>query len=214
MLTIEKFTVNPLQENCYIVADETLECVIIDCGAYTLEERKEIVDYIKANNLQPKHHLLTHYHTDHCIGCDTVFDAFGLLPEVHIDEKPLVEMKDEMCEYILGEPLSKNFPEVGRFFTEKDTIAFGNHVFSILLTPGHSCGSVFFLSKKEKIAFSGDTLFRGGIGRTDFVGGSMFQIIQSLRRICQLDDDIKLFPGHGESTTIGYECATNPFIER
>jgi glyoxylase-like metal-dependent hydrolase (beta-lactamase superfamily II) len=73
---------------------------------------------------------------------------------------------------------------------------------------------VFFYNEKEKVAFSGDTLFKGSIGRTDFPGGSMFQIIQSLRMVTQLPDDVKVYPGHGPQTTIGYELASNPYLDR
>ncbi len=214
MLNIKKFIVNPLQENCYVLSDDTLQCVIIDCGAYSTKERNAIVDYITTTNLQPLHHILTHYHTDHCIGADTIYDAFSLLPEVHIDDKPLVETKETMCEYIMGTSLSEKFPNIGRYLTDSDVITFGDHTLTIIPTPGHSPGSVVFYCEQEKAIFSGDTLFCGGIGRTDFMGGSMFQIMQSLRRLCQLDDNIKVYPGHGPDTTIGHECATNPFVDR
>ncbi len=214
MLNIKKFTVNPLQENCYIVSDETRECVIIDCGASSDKERSAITGYIRENNLQPKHHLLTHAHLDHCLGMKAIADEFGVKPEVHLKDQPLIDQLDMQSEMILGQPLSERMPPVERYFTEKDTILFGSHSLEIIETPGHSPGSVFFLCKEEKAAFSGDTLFRGSIGRTDFWGGSMFQIIQSLRMVCQLSDDIKVYPGHGEPTTIGHECATNMYLDR
>ncbi len=214
MLNIRKFTVNPLQENCYIVSDETLECVIIDCGASSASEKNAIISYIRENNLVPKHHLLTHAHLDHCLGMKAIADEFGLKPEVHLKDQPLMDSLNMQSEMILGQALSEQMPETGRYFTEKDTISFGCHELYIIETPGHSAGSVFFHCKEEKTAFSGDTLFRGSIGRTDFWGGSMFQIIQSLRMICQLSDDTKVYPGHGEATTIGHECATNMYLDR
>ncbi len=214
MLNIKKFIVNPLQENCYVVSDDTHDCVIIDCGAFFPEERSAIVSYIRENKLTPRHLLQTHAHIDHYIGADTINKEFALLPEVHLNEQQQVEHLGRNCQYILGVSLETDLPPVGRYFTAADTITFGSHELTILETPGHSPGSVFFLCKEEKVAFSGDTLFRGSIGRTDFEGGSMFQIIQSLRMICQLDDDIRVYPGHGAETTIGYECAHNPYIDR
>ncbi len=214
MLNIKRFTVNPIQENCYVVSDDTKECVIIDCGAFFPEERSSIVGYIRQNGLTPRHLLLTHGHIDHCIGNDTIHEEFGLLPEAHLSEQGQLSDLGKHCEHIFGVRLDVDLPPVGRYFTGNDTIRFGEHEFSILETPGHSPGSVFFLCKEEKVAFSGDTLFRQSIGRTDFEGGSMFQIIQSLRMICQLDDDIRVLPGHGGETTIGYECANNPYIDR
>ncbi len=214
MLTIEPFIVNPLQENCYIVYDDTNEAVIIDPGAYTVDERTAIVDFITDHQLVLKHCLLTHAHTDHLIGCDTIANTFHVLPEVHVDDQPLIAAQDEMCEYIFGHPLPTDFPSIGLYLTEHDTITFGTHQFTIMHTPGHSPGSVVFISADERVVFTGDTLFQGSIGRTDFNGGSMFSIINSLRRLCQLDDDYIVLPGHGRRTTIGLECATNPFIDR
>ena len=105
-------------------------------------------------------------------------------------------------------------PPVGKYLTGKDKIAFGSHVFSIIETPGHSPGSVFIYDEEEHVAFSGDTLFRCSIGRTDLPGGSMFQMIQSLRIVCQLPDDTRVYPGHGPETTIGAELASNPYLDR
>ena len=93
-------------------------------------------------------------------------------------------------------------------------MTFGNHTINVIETPGHTKGSVFYYCPDEKVAFSGDTLFKGSIGRTDLPGGSMFQIIQSLRMITQLPDDVVILPGHGDKTTIGLELASNPYLDR
>ena len=216
MLDIKKFEVNALRENCYVVSDETKECVLIDCGAYDLEEFQDIANYIKENELKPVRLLATHGHIDHNFGNDYVLKEYGLKVEVHEKDKKLMESMREQAQMIFGMTLNINVPQatVGHYFTEEDTISFGNHQFTIIETPGHSMGSVFFYCEAEKVAFSGDTLFRGSIGRTDFMGGSMFQIIQSLRMVCQMDDDIKVYPGHGDETSIGYECMTNKYLDR
>lgn len=106
------------------------------------------------------------------------------------------------------------FPPIGHFFEDGETIHFGNHELSIIPTPGHSKGSVTFYCEAEGIAFTGDTLFQNSIGRTDFQGGSMFQIINSLRLLAQLPDKTKVLPGHGNTTTIGEELAHNPYMDR
>ena len=93
-------------------------------------------------------------------------------------------------------------------------MSFGSHAFTVIETPGHSRGSIFFYDEEEYVAFSGDTLFQRSIGRTDFEGGSMFQMIQSLRMICQLPDTTRVYPGHGPETTIGAELASNPYLDR
>ena len=216
MLKIETFQVNPLGENCYVVSDETNECVIIDCGAYEPEEFRDITDYISENGLKPVHLLATHGHLDHNFGNDMVLKEYGLKVEVSEKESKLMETLDLQAKMIFGPIRTIRVPQasVGKYFTDKDTISFGNHEFTITETPGHSPGSVFFICQGEKVAFSGDTLFRGSIGRTDLMGGNMFQIIQSLRMLCQMDDDITVYPGHGGKTTIGYECETNMYLDR
>ncbi len=214
MLTIKRFTVNPLQENCYVVSDESGEAVIIDCGAYYESEQRAIVDYIREAQLKPVHLLQTHGHLDHCCGNDVIFSAFGLQPEVHLNDQPIMDNLEKMSQLIFGTTLKEGLPAVGRYFTAKDKITFGTHTLDIIETPGHSRGSVFFVCEQEKVAFTGDTLFRGSIGRTDFDGGSMFQIIQSLRMVCQMDESIRVYPGHGPETTIAYECAHNMYLDR
>lgn len=203
-----------LQENCYVVSDETRECVIIDCGAFYPEEKKEILEYIRDNNLTPKHLLATHGHLDHNFGNQFILDEFGLKVEIHRDDEDFITHSEEQAEKFFGLMSFGKLPEVGRLLTGNDTIHFGNHRFSIIETPGHSRGGVFYYCKEENVCFSGDSLFRGSIGRTDLNGGSMFMLIQSLRSISQLPDDTIVLPGHGPQTTIGTEVATNPFLER
>lgn len=214
MLTIQRFECNMLQENCYIISDETKECVICDCGAYYPAERAAIVDYIRDNGLTPVHLLSTHGHIDHNFGNNTIFDEFGLKPEVHKEDQHLMDMLAVQAETLVGITLDYAMPPVGKYFGDGDEITFGSHRLKVIETPGHSKGSVFFYCPEEAIALSGDTLFRNSIGRTDYLGGSMFQIIQSLRMICQLPDNTVVYPGHGPQTTIGTELSSNPYLDR
>ena len=213
-MTIQRFECNMLQENCYIISDETKECVICDCGAYYPAERAAIVDYIRDNGLTPVHLLSTHGHIDHNFGNNTIFDEFGLKPEVHKEDQHLMDMLAEQAEALVGITLDYAMPPVGKYFGDGDEITFGSHRLKVIETPGHSKGSVFFYCPEEAIALSGDTLFRNSIGRTDYLGGSMFQIIQSLRMICQLPDNTVVYPGHGPQTTIGTELSGNPYLDR
>lgn len=214
MINIQRFVCNMLQENCYVVNDETRECVIIDCGAYYPEERQAIVQYIRDNQLVPKHLLGTHGHLDHHFGDDTIYKAFGLKPEVHVGDQSLMSCLAEQAASMFGLQLENDMPSVEHYISGDEIIPFGNHQFKVIETPGHSRGGVFFYCEEEGVAFSGDTLFHNSIGRTDFSGGSMFMIIQSLRHICQLPDTTVILPGHGEQTTIGQELATNPYLDR
>ena len=214
MLTIKKFTCNMLQENCYVVSDDTQECVIVDCGAFYPEEREAIVGYIRENNLKPKHLIATHAHFDHNFGNNTIYKEFGLKPEVHANDGQLMSSLGQQALAVAGASIDYEMPSVGRFLHENDTIDFGTHSLRVIETPGHSPGGVFYYCEDENVAFSGDTLFNNSIGRTDFTGGSMFMLIQSLRMISQLPDQTRILPGHGPETTIGYEVAHNPYIDR
>ena len=214
MINVQVFTCNMLQENCFVVSDETKECAIIDCGAFYQEERDMIIDYIKKNQLKPKHLLATHGHLDHNFGNSYMQKEFGLTPKVHHKDKFLMESIKQQAQLLLGLDLTEEQPKDIDYLTKDDIIEFGNQRFTIIETPGHTPGSVFFYNEKEHIAFSGDTIFKRSIGRTDLEGGSMFQMIQSLRFVSQLPDNTILYPGHGESTTIGDELNSNPYIDR
>lgn len=214
MLNIVRFVCNPIQENTYVMSDETNECVIVDCGAFFPEERKAIVDYIRSNHLVPKHLIATHGHIDHNFGNNTMFKEFGLKPEVHADEAQLMDTLPEQAESFCNITLDYEMPAVGRFLSANDKICFGSHTFTILETPGHTPGSVFYYCKEENVAFSGDTLFHNSVGRTDIPGGSMFLLIQSLRAISQLPDETQILPGHGDYTTMGKEQTSNPYLDR
>ena len=203
-----------LEENCYVVSDETKECIVIDCGALYPEEQQAITKYIDDNNLTPMHLIATHGHIDHNFGNRAIYEAYGLKPEVSADDMSLMERLKEQAQSITGITLDYDMPPVGKYLTEQHVISFGHHQFTIMKTPGHSRGSVFYYCEAERVTFSGDTLFHNSVGRTDFAGGSMFQMIQSLRMISQLPDDVKVYPGHGDTTTIGTELAENPYLDR
>ena len=214
MLNIKKFEVNPVNENCYVVSDETKECMIVDCGAFYKEELQAIYNYILNNKLKPVLCVLTHAHFDHIFGVKSICDRYDLKPVLcQKDEKLYESFHDQLTLFRMND-VEYNLPPVGCYVKDGSTVTFGNHTFSVIETPGHTSGSVFYYSEEEKIAFSGDTLFKGSIGRTDLPGGSMFQIIQSLRMITQLPDDVVIYSGHGEKTTIGLELASNPYLDR
>lgn len=213
MIHIERFTCNMLQENCYVVSDETKDCVIIDCGAYYEAEKLAIEKYIKQNELRSVHLIATHGHLDHNFGDAFITKTYGLPLEIDSADESYVRAADKQAAYFgisLDEPIVTEI----KTFNAGDKITFGTHTIDIIETPGHSMGSVVFYIKDEKVAFTGDTLFKGAIGRTDFEGGSMLMIIQSLRMFVQFPDDLKLMPGHGQDTTMGYELAHNPYLDR
>jgi len=213
MINIERFVCNPFQENCYIVSDDSGECVIIDCGAFYEEERKAVVEYIKKNNLKAVRLIATHAHIDHNFGNNTIYKEFALKPEVSGDDESLMGQLAYQAKVLCGYTLTYEMPPVGRYFREGEKIAWGNHEFEIISTPGHSPGSVFFYCESEGLAFSGDTLFRMSIGRTDFIDGSLYDIQQSLRKIVnRMPDNTIILSGHGGRTTIGEERKLNPYL--
>jgi len=213
-MKIQRIVCNMLQENCYVVSDETRECVIIDCGAYYEEERQALVGYIRENQLVPKHLLVTHGHLDHNFGNEFLYKEFGLKPEISERDEHLINNMVHQAKKLYNLDLVFNTPPIGHFLEENEEVAFGSHILKVLETPGHSKGCVCFYCEAEHTLFTGDTLFRGSIGRTDLGGGSMIQIIQSLRFLAQLPDETVVLPGHGLQTTIGDEVAHNPYVDR
>lgn len=213
MLTVKCFTCNMLSENCYVVSDESRDCVIIDCGAYYPEEGQAIVGYIRQQQLTPRHLLCTHGHFDHCMGNGYIFRAFGLKPRAHQDDSFLMENMERQTSDILGIPIHLDVPPVGSYLTDSDTITFGSHTWQILHTPGHTPGGIVFYDADEHIAFSGDTLFRMSIGRTDFERGSYADMMTSLHMLAtQLPADTKIYAGHGPETTMADEIRYNPYL--
>ena len=140
-----------LQENCYVVSDETKECVIIDCGAFYPEERTAITQYIKENQLKPVHLLVTHGHLDHNFGNNTIYQEFGLKPEVSAADEKLMKGLAKQAETFYQMQLDYQFPPIGRFFEDEEVIKFGNHEFQVIATPGHSSGSVTFYCEAEHV---------------------------------------------------------------
>lgn len=213
MLTIKTFPFNLLQENTYVVSDETRDCVIIDCGAYYDDERKAITDYISTQGLNPCRLLATHGHWDHNLGIDTIYQTYGLQVEAAKEDEFIITDIPRNFQSIIGAPLRREYPPVGRFFAPNEVIRFGNHSLQVLKTPGHSPGSVVFYCAEEHTAFTGDTLFRMSVGRTDFEGGSYEDLMNSLANVlAKLPDETTILPGHGPQSTIGYEKKYNPYM--
>lgn len=206
MITIKTLVVNQLQENCYIVGDESREAVIIDCGAYYDAERTAVVSYIRDNGLTLRHLLCTHGHFDHVFGADTIFQEFGIAPEVHAADRHFVEDMNQQYLDMVGVPYPRPSVRVSHLLSDGDVVSFGSHELQVIHTPGHSQGGVVFYCGSEHVAFTGDTLFRMSYGRTDLPGGSWPQLQQSLQKLFTvLPPDTKVYPGHGPTTVMGEE---------
>lgn len=212
MITVKTFTFNAYSENTYLLYDETKECVIIDPGMYEGFEQNELAAFIKNENLKPVLLLNTHCHLDHVFGNKFIFDTYGLKPQFHEGELPIINA-------IPGYAPSMGFiryevsPLPDTFLPETGTITFGNSTLSLIFAPGHSPAHLCFYSKADHILMGGDVLFYGSIGRTDLPGGNHQQLIQNISdKLFVLPDETKVYPGHGPATSIGFEKQHNPFF--
>lgn len=200
-------TVGIFQENCYLYAcPQTREAVIIDPG----DEPERILQTIQELKLVPKYIINTHGHIDHICAIDAVSDVYSVPLAIHPADVPMYT--DERTASMFGRqaPLVKRKPDI--LLQEGDRITFGTLTLEVLHTPGHTPGGICLISRPYCV-FSGDTLFQRGIGRTDLPGGNYAEIIASIRnKLYTLEEDLVVFSGHGEPTTIAEEKAENPFV--
>jgi glyoxylase-like metal-dependent hydrolase (beta-lactamase superfamily II) len=209
MIQTKKFEVGMLQTNCYIAnCTQTKEAIIIDPGFTSPMEAEEIFTYINWNGLKPKFIVNTHGHPDHNCGNATLKKAFDLPICIH-----------EADAYMLGESgkatvryfgFNCTSPPADILLHEGDSVKFGKATLKVLHSPGHSNGSIVLIGENE--AFTGDTLFSGSIGRTDFPGSSNNAMQTSLKKLLRLPDNFMVYPGHGPASTMGEEKQSNPFL--
>jgi hydroxyacylglutathione hydrolase len=211
MFKIDIFTFNPFQENTYVLSDETKQCVIIDPGCYENHEKLELSRFLEKNELTPTTILLTHSHIDHVLGVAYLVNKYNLSLEMNEIDLPGLRSVP-----VYGQTWGINAevsPEPTMLLNEGDTVTFGNITLGVIFTPGHSPGSICFYHKESKTLIGGDVLFQESIGRTDLPGGDHNTLIKSIKeKLFPLGDDIKVYPGHGPATTIGYEKMNNPFL--
>jgi len=212
MISIQKFTFNPVRENTYVLFDETGECVIIDPGMYDGEEQNILVKFIKEKQLKPVLLLNTHCHYDHVFGNKFVYDNWGLKPQFHKGELFVLQaIPGYLPQMGLSYELS---PEPETYLSETGTVSFGNSILELIFAPGHSPAHLCFYSRADNFLIGGDVLFYTSIGRTDLPGGNYGQLIRSIKNnLFILPDDCEVHPGHGQSTTIGFEKLHNPFLQ-
>jgi hydroxyacylglutathione hydrolase len=211
MLKLKAFSVNPFQQNTYLVWDSKCDAAIIDPGNSTHLENQMIKRFIEENNLSLKRLLLTHAHIDHVMGNQFIYETYGLLPELHPGDDFFIDaMMQTASMYGLN---CEQSPQPARILQHEQLIELGELSIRCLHTPGHSPGSISFYFEKEKVLISGDVLFHGSIGRTDLPMGDYDTLIHSITsQLLPLGDDVKVYSGHGPSTTIGFERLNNPFL--
>lgn len=196
-MNIKTIPVGQLETNCYVVVnEETLACVVIDPG----DESNAIMDYIESNRLRCEAIMLTHGHFDHVGAVNEILEQTGCALYIN--------PRDEG--YEVGKSGMKfKMPEGGKYYDDGDIIVEAGLEFKVLATPGHTPGSVCLICGDA--LFTGDTLFRGSCGRTDLPGGSMREEMRSLKKICQLEGDYEVYPGHMDSSSLERERRFNHY---
>ncbi|MFN8165443.1 MAG: MBL fold metallo-hydrolase [Bacteroidia bacterium] len=211
MLTIQTLTFNPFSENTYILSDESGECIIIDPGCYSAEEKAELSSLISSKSLRPVKLVLTHAHIDHILGNNYVCGKYNI-PIVMCEIETQLLQSGPVYGQMWGIECEPS-PEPSEFLKDGDILKFGTTELEVLFTPGHSPGSLSYFHRESKRLIAGDVLFRESIGRTDLPGGSFEVLEKSIReKLYSLDDEVIVYPGHGPETTIGWEKGNNPFV--
>lgn len=212
MLHIKIFAFNPFSENTYVVYNEDKEAFIIDPGNFQPHETEQIEKFVSSEQLKVNKILLTHAHIDHVLGLQWAFDRYNVPVMLHKNDKELLD-RAPLSAMQFGFQFT---PFVGNleFLEEGDTVTLGKEAFKVYFVPGHSPGSIAFYNEKEGFIISGDVLFYGSIGRTDLYKANHEQLIESIKtKLLVLHPDTKVYSGHGDPTTIGFEKSHNPFLQ-
>lgn len=209
-MRIQSFVVSSFASNCYVLAldkEEGQQAVIIDPGDMELEP---VFHYIDENQLEVIAVWNTHAHLDHVTGVDLVRNRFKVPAYIHEDDRILWENISEMTQSWIGKTVAPLRDPDG-LWKDGDEVSLGKHRFRIWHTPGHSPGSVCLVG--EELAFTGDTLFAGTIGRTDLPMSNPSHMRDSLKKLSALSDSLTLYPGHMQASTMERERRTNPFLQ-
>jgi len=211
MLSLETFVFSPVQENTYVLKNEAKQAIIFDPGCYHSYEKQRLAKYIADEGLTVVQLINTHCHLDHVFGNKWVADQYDLELFIHPNEERVLAFAPQSGQ-AWGLPF-ENYTGKLHYLNEHDVVKLGNDELSVILAPGHSPGSLCFYCEAQQFIIGGDVLFRESIGRTDLPGGDHQTLLNSIRtKLFVLPDDVVVYPGHGSSTTIGYEKLHNPFL--
>ncbi len=212
-MNIEILTFNAFQENTVVAeCPKTKECIIVDPGCSNESECHTLSQLIAKKNLKPVRLINTHCHIDHVLGNKYVANLYNLPLEAHQGEIPVLQANVQVSK-MYGIAYDES-PAIERYISPGDTLVFGEVELRVVFTPGHSPASLCFIEPQSKQVIGGDVLFHGSIGRTDLPGGNYDTLIKSIKdELMTLPDDYIVYPGHGPSTTIGFERKNNPFLQ-
>ncbi|MBO0586496.1 MBL fold metallo-hydrolase [Sporosarcina sp. E16_8] len=209
MLKVNTYPLGPIQTNCYIISDESGNCLIMDPG----EESGRLINKVKSKELTPVAILLTHAHFDHIGAVDSIRDRYAIPVYIHEEEQGW--LSDPRLN---GSAKYPGLPDVrtrkaDKLISHEGMMTVGPFEFEVRHTPGHSPGSVSYIFGPSRFAIVGDTLFQQGVGRTDLPGGNTGVLLTSIHdKLLSLDDDFIIYPGHGPATTPEEEKDSNPFL--
>lgn len=214
MIKVKVFAVNPFREVTYVISDvDTGESVVVDAGMQTEAELERFDDYIAKNNLKIILAINTHLHVDHILGVSYIKEKYGVEFGASGKDTPLLKAANTSAR-MLGMIPSLPFVEsIDIDLDEVEDIKFGNSKLEIISSAGHTKGGLVFFERESKMLFTGDTLFKGSIGRTDLQGGDYQELMTSIiDNILPLGREVTVYPGHGDHTTLAEEVLYNPFI--
>ena len=213
MLNIRALTFNLLQERTYVAWQEAGRCVLVDPGCYGPAETQALTDLLSAEGLTPGAILLTHGHFDHIFGVKALQDRFGGIPVyLHPADEVVLDYSAEMAARLGLTPPAVDFKWTP--VRDGQVLETAGMRWDVIATPGHTPGGVCYLEREAGVLLTGDTLFAGSIGRTDFLYSEYDDEIRSImEKLILLDPGIRILPGHGPSSTIGVERSSNPFLE-
>lgn len=212
MIKLEVFTFNAFSENTIVIwDDDKKEAAVIDPGTSTAGEEKILSEFISSEKLKIKYLINTHCHIDHILGCRFIKEKYKPLYYAPEQDIPLLKNAGQQAA-MFGINIEQP-PDPDKFITEETELFLGNAKLEFLFTPGHTPGEYCIYLENEKICITGDVLFNESIGRTDLWGGDYDTLLNSIEnKLLSLPDDVVIYPGHGESSTIGYEKQNNPFL--